>query len=433
MNYTFPLYLSQSVNDLRSGIIDPEEYINQICDRIDAVEPTIHALLPEPGRRERLIREARELKREYPTPFGRPALFGIPVGVKDIFRLDGFPTKAGSNLPETLFEGKESSVVTTLKKAGALILGKTITTEFAYFEPGPTCNPHLPTHTPGGSSSGSAAAVACGYTPLALGTQTIGSITRPASFCGVYGYKPSITRISTDGIIPFSESADHVGFFTQDLPGIEMVAAILCKQWNTVINIPERKPVIGVVTGNYLKQANEEVLQFFEEKIHHLENNGCKIIKSDAFGDIEFINIAHRNIIAAEFAEVHKKWFQDYGELYRKNTRELILEGKTVHQEERAEAKQGMKSLRVKFEKLKNQHQIDLWLSPSSCTAALPGLTSTGSPLMNLPWTYMGLPTISVPSGITSAGLPLGLQFAGSFMQDELLIGWLKTIVYLLT
>jgi Asp-tRNA(Asn)/Glu-tRNA(Gln) amidotransferase A subunit family amidase len=426
MNYTFALSLSQSINDLRNGLIDPEEYLNKICDRIDAVDPVIHALLPEPGRRERLIREARELKKKYPVPDGRPSLYGIPLGVKDIFRVDGFPTKAGSNLPETNFQEKESSVVTALKNAGTLILGKTVTTEFAYFEPGPTCNPYLPTHTPGGSSSGSAAAVACGFVPIALGTQTIGSITRPASFCGVFGYKPSIHRIATDGVIPFSGSADHVGFFTQDLSGIEIMAAILCKQWKAIIDLPDRMPVIGVPTGDYLNQANDEVLHFFEEKIKQLEDAGCRIIKIDAFEDIGKINNDHRKMIAAEFAEVHKMWFEKYEDLYRNSTRELIREGERISKESVRDAKLGMQSLRDKIENLKIQHAIDLWLSPSSCTAALPGLTSTGSPLMNLPWTYMGVPTISVPSGTTLSKLPLGLQFAGSFMEDELLLTWLR-------
>jgi Asp-tRNA(Asn)/Glu-tRNA(Gln) amidotransferase A subunit family amidase len=428
MNYTSDLFLSKSVNDLRTGNIDPEEYLNMVCDRIDAAEPAIHALLPEPGRRERLIREARELVKKYPAPATRPPLFGIPVGVKDIFRVDGFPTQCGSLLPAELFTGRESSAVTTLKTNGALILGKTVTTEFAYFEPGPTCNPHNPSHTPGGSSSGSAAAVACGFVPLSLGTQTIGSISRPASFCGVYGYKPGYQRISADGVIPFSGSADTVGFFSQDLSGIEVVASVLCDQWHSTVNLPERNPVIGIVTGSYLEQACKEVLQFFEEKIYQFESAGCKIFRTDAFGDIEAINTAHRNMVAAEFAGVHGKWFATYGGLYREKTRELISEGGLVDRAAMEKAKTGRKHLRDLFERISLKHQIDLWLSPSSCTAALKGLSSTGSPLMNLPWTYMGLPTISVPSGTTVEKLPLGLQFAGCYNKDELLIAWLKKI-----
>jgi Asp-tRNA(Asn)/Glu-tRNA(Gln) amidotransferase A subunit family amidase len=260
---TYNLSLSESINALKNDTIEVEDFINSICDRIDHTEPLIHSLIPETGRRQRLLREARDLKEKYPDKNKRPILFGIPIGVKDLFRVDGFPTQAGSKLPVNLFEGQESSVVTTLKNAGALILGKTVTTEFAYFEPGPTCNPHNLSHTPGGSSSGSAAAVACGFTPLALGTQTIGSITRPASFCGVYGFKPSFQRISTNGVIPFSVSADHIGFFTQDLQSIEIVASLLCNHWNTATKVSLKKPVIGIATGSYLEQSNDEVLSLF--------------------------------------------------------------------------------------------------------------------------------------------------------------------------
>ena len=151
--------------------------------------------------------------------------------MKDIFHVKGFLTRAGSGLPVDLLTGPEAESVTQLKQAGALILGKTVTTEFAYFAPGPTRNPRNPAHTPGGSSSGSAAAVGAGLCPLALGTQTIGSILRPASFCGVVGFKPSFGRISSAGVIPFAVSLDHIGFFTQDVAGATLAAAVLCKNW----------------------------------------------------------------------------------------------------------------------------------------------------------------------------------------------------------
>ena len=171
---TFP-----SAASLRSGETDLLSYIHTICDRIDAEEPLIQAFVPEPARRQRLTDAAKELLSRFPDPADRPPLFGQLVGVKDIFRVDGFATQAGSQLPATLFAGAEAAVVTRLKESGALIAGKTVTTEFAYFQPGPTRNPRNPAHTPGGSSSGSAAGVAAGFFPLALGTQTIGSIIRP--------------------------------------------------------------------------------------------------------------------------------------------------------------------------------------------------------------------------------------------------------------
>ncbi|NTW31998.1 MAG: amidase, partial [Bacteroidetes bacterium] len=326
-------FLSESIDALKNKKISLIEYINLLCDRIDKTDPFVKALLPENNRRERLIKEAEELKKTFPDINKRPPLFGIPIGVKDIFRVDGFETSAGSKLPSKLFKGAESSVVTTLKKAGALILGKTVTTEFAYFEPGPTCNPHNINHTPGGSSSGSAAVVACGYTPLALGTQTIGSITRPASFCGVYGFKPSYSRIATDGVIPFSESADHVGFFTQDLEGIKITASLLCNNWRNNILISEKLPVIGVASEKYLEQADDEVRNFFEKNLELLEKTGFKIIRVDVFEDIEKLNITHKKMTAADFYNVHKIWFAQYENLYRESTRKLILEGKEVSAE----------------------------------------------------------------------------------------------------
>src|SRR5215472_7493676 len=155
---------------------DPASQVAATCDRIESVDADLHAFRPEPGRRARLAAQARELSVRWPAVSGRPPLYGVPVGVKDVMHVDGLPTTAGSALPQGVLAGAE---------AGAVIAGKTVTTEFAMFAPGPTRNPRDLAHTPGGSSSGSAAAVAAGLVPLALGTQTIASVIRPAAFCGV--------------------------------------------------------------------------------------------------------------------------------------------------------------------------------------------------------------------------------------------------------
>ncbi len=215
--FIHPAPLAPIVSALRSGELDLQRYIDETCDRIDALEPQLQALLPEPDRRQRLHNEATALQQQWPEPGNRPPLYGVLTGIKDVFRVDGFPTHAGSQLPPELFTGPEATCVTRLRNAGVLILGKTVTTEFAWAEPGPTRNPHHLEHTPGGSSSGSAAAVAAGFCSLALGTQTIGSTIRPASFCGIVGFKPSYGRIPTDGLILFSKSVDTVGIFTQDV------------------------------------------------------------------------------------------------------------------------------------------------------------------------------------------------------------------------
>lgn len=411
--------LSEALRNNKLGLAD---YINTICDKINKTEPFIKSLLPEKERRTRLLTEAAALEQKFPDPLQRPPLFGILIGVKDLFSVEGFETKAGSLLPASLFAGPESTVVTKLKNAGALILGKTVTTEFAFFEPGPTCNPHNIKHTPGGSSSGSAAAVAAGFSPFTLGTQTIGSITRPAAFCGVYGFKPSYGRIPSDGVVPFSQSADHIGFFANDIQSIVLGASLLCSNWINTDSIPEKPLRLGVPTGTYLNQVNEEVRSFFEKKLEWFEQKGIEIIRLDVFETIDELNKTHRAMVAADFYHVHKEWFAHYENLYREHSKNLVLEGKNISIELYQKARTGRELLRNKLEQLQQEYSIDLWLSPSTLTAATEGLASTGSPLMNLPWTYAGVPTLSVPAEKNEMGLPLGLQFAGSFNQEEIML-----------
>ncbi|MFC2096081.1 amidase [Bacteroidota bacterium] len=420
-------YLSKIAAALRNNSIDANQYIEEICDSINKYDDTIKSLLPENKRLERLKNEISILKKRFPNPEKRPLLFGVPIGIKDIISVNGFETRAGSKLPAELFEGKEATVVTKLKNAGAIILGKTESTEFAYFEPGPTRNPHNLEHTPGGSSSGSAAAVACGFTPLALGTQTIGSISRPAAYCGIVGFKPSFKRIVSDGVIPFSASADHVGFFTQDLEGVNLAASVLCDNWEIKTTKQIKKPAIGVVEGNYLKQASNEILNHYEKIINDLQKSGYAIKRIDLFGNIDEINTRHKKMTAAEFSEVHKQWFQQYEDLYRSGTKDLILEGKNVANNELEEALNGREEFQNKIEKCKSDNEIDVWLSPATTTTTPKG-TNTGSPLMNLPWTYSGLPTITVPAGKSENNLPIGLQLAGSFYKDEELIEYTMMI-----
>jgi Asp-tRNAAsn/Glu-tRNAGln amidotransferase A subunit and related amidases len=203
--------LAPLIARLRTGETSPASHLERARGRVETVDPQIRALLDEPDRWQRLEAATRALEARYPESHDRPALFGVPVGIKDIFHVDGFPTRAGSQLPPDVLAGPEAETVRRLREAGAMLLGKTVTTEFAYFAPGPTRNPHDTGHTPGGSSSGSAAAVAAGLVPLALGSQTIGSVNRPAAFCGVVGVKPSFGRISTAGVVPVAPSVDTVG------------------------------------------------------------------------------------------------------------------------------------------------------------------------------------------------------------------------------
>ena len=424
--FTFQSHLAKTAHSLRTNKLNPEEYVKDICRIIDKNESHVKALIPEDNKHERLVRETNKLKKRFPDPDKRPLLYGIPVGIKDIINADGFETKAGTNLPSELFQGKEASLVTKLKNAGAVILGKTVTTEFAYFEPGETRNPNNIAHTPGGSSSGSAAAVASGFAPLAIGTQTIGSVIRPAAYCGIIGFKPSFDRIQKDGVIPFSVSADHIGVFTQDIEGINLAGSVLCDQWNS-LNQRNNKPIIGAVEGKYITQADTEIIEFYELKIEHLTKAGFQIKRINALENIEEINSNHLKMNSAEFSGVHKDWFEKYQGLYRKGTKELILQGKDVTFEELSSSIKGRSKLRNQIENLRRSNNIDVWLSPATTSPAPKGM-KTGSPLMNLPWTYAGLPAITIPAGKSTNNLPIGLQITGSFNKDEELIAFAKNI-----
>jgi Asp-tRNA(Asn)/Glu-tRNA(Gln) amidotransferase A subunit family amidase len=400
--------------DWQESARDLPAAVRQLERRLEVEEPHIQALVPEPGRGDRLLIESADL------PAG--PLRGVPVGVKDIFQVEGLPTHAGTRLPADELGGPEADSVQTLKRAGCLVLGKTVSTEFAYFASGPTRNPHDPRHTPGGSSSGSAAAVAAGYCPLALGTQTIGSISRPASYCGVVGYKPTYGRISTAGVIPLSPSLDHVGTFTASVPDAAIVAALLCTGWKEAK--PDRKPVLAIPSGPFLERATDLGRAHFEIVCEALAAAGWQVEEIQAFPDIDNIQARHQIILAGEAARVHEKWYPRFQDLYHPKTRQLVESGRQIPEVTLAETLSSCELLREDLSQSMSQHQIDLWISPAATGPAPEGLDSTGDPIMSLPWTHAGLPTLSLPAGTSSSGLPMGLQIAAGWDQDECLLTW---------
>jgi len=426
MSSQLPNSLSTLSAELRSGQLPLMRFLDQLEERFTRREPDVLAFVPEPGRFARLRKEAQELLAQYPAVGQRPPLFGVPVGVKDIFQASGFITRAGSELPEAILQGPEAPSVTALRDAGALILGKSVTTEFAYFAPGPTRNPHLSTHTPGGSSSGSAAAVGAGLCYLALGTQTIGSVNRPAAFCGVAGYKPSYNRINKEGVIPVSDSADHVGLFTPRVSDIAPVAAILCCDWDEKAS--DKQPVLGIPDGPYLDRASAEGKAHFQLTCQRLDEAGFTIRTIQAMADFKQIQERHNLLVAAEAAQTHAAWYAEYAALYHAKTAELIERGMGVTPDQLQLTREGREILRQELTQLMDENGLDLWLSPAAAGPAPEGLDSTGDPVMNLPWTHAGLPTVTVPAGANQAGLPLGLQTAGRWYEDEQLLKWSESL-----
>lgn len=409
---------------LRSSDLSLTAYLDQLMAHFNEREPEVLAFVPEKSRFHRLEQEAKALLQKYPHPGQRPSLFGVPIGVKDIFHVKGFETQAGSRLPTQILQGDEAASVTALRRAGALILGKTITTEFAYFAPGPTRNPHNSAHTPGGSSSGSAAAVAAGLSPLTLGTQTIGSINRPAAFCGVVGYKPSYDRISRVGVIPLAGSLDHIGGFTADVAGMQVAAALLCADWDPTMAAPAHRPILGIPAGPYLHRASTAALTHFEQVCTRLRDAGFTLLEVAAMADFDEIHARHNLIVAAEAARVHRDWYRGHHALYHEKTRDLIERGLDINNEQLTAALAGRSQLRSQLTDLMFAHGLDGWLSPPAVGPAPAGLDSTGDPVMNLPWTHSGLPTVTLPAGKDAAGLPLGLQLTGHWYADEELLGF---------
>ncbi len=247
------------------------------------------------------------------------------------------------------------------------------------------------------------------------------------AYCGIVGFKPSYGRISTGGLIFFSESADHVGIFTQDVAGMTLAASILCSDWRPFTE-GSRLPVLGVPDGPYLKQASAEGLAAFERQLALLEEAGYSVRRVPALEDIASIDRRHRKMIAAEMAQVHAQWFLHNEPLYRPQTAALIREGREVKLEELAEGRASRGRVRAQLETLMAESRIDLWVSPAALGPAPKGIGSTGDPAMNMPWTHAGLPAVTLPAGLASSGLPLGLQLVARFMADERLLGWAEVL-----
>lgn len=408
--------LAASIEALRSGAIDLASHVDGLCDRLEAIEERVRAFVPEPGRRERLHDAAAVLERRWPTPAARPPLYGAAVGVKDIIAVDGLPTRGGSMVPPEALAMPQAEVVTALVEAGALIVGKTVTTEFAAMDPGPTANPHDPRRTPGGSSSGSAAAVAAGTAQLALGSQTVGSVIRPAAFCGVVGFKPSYGRIPTSGVLYYSRSVDHIGLFAQDVEGLRVAAGVVIADWREVEEAAA--PVLGVPEGPYLAQADPEGVTGFEVALVRLEGHGVEVRRVPLLDDIDEINRRHNALTLAEFAEEHAERFAQFGGLYRPRNATNMDRAREQAPDAADAGRAGRAELREALHAAMSEHGIDLWASPPATGPAPIGLDTTGNPIMNLPWTHSGVPTVTLPAG-RAEGVPLGLQLSGRFGEDE--------------
>jgi aspartyl-tRNA(Asn)/glutamyl-tRNA(Gln) amidotransferase subunit A len=425
------LSLAESARQVRQGQLSSQDLVTSILSGIDAYEPQVNAwvTLDRPG----ALAAARRCDQELRQGHVRGPLHGVPVGVKDIFATAGLRTTMGSPLFAEHIPTYDATPVARLKAAGAIILGKTRTTEFATLDPTLTRNPWHLEHTPGGSSSGSGAAVGVYMVAAALGSQTAGSVLRPAAYCGTVGLKPTFGRISRYGVFPVSWRLDHVGMLTRSVEDAALLLQVLAGHdpqdiSSATMPVPDYlqgleacpAPHLGVLRDFFFDQATPEVRQHTEAVIERLRQAGAQISEVSQPASFAVSFAAHRIIMRVEAAAVHADLFQQHRERYGPQIRSFIESGRLIPGVEYVRAQRLRRRLQRELEPL--LAGVDAIVTPSTATPAPPGLQATGDPAFQVPWTFAGFPSLTLPSGLSTDGLPLGLQLAAApFAEDRLL------------
>lgn len=336
-------------------------------------------------------------------------LNGIPFGVKDIFETRGLSTEYGSRLYEGRKGECDAHLVTTLRRTGAILLGKTRTTAFASFDPCTTRNPRVPGHTPGGSSSGSAAAVAAGMVPFALGSQTLGSVLRPASFCGICGFKPSFGLLASDGLMPFAPSLDTVGLFTATAGDM---AALWSRGFGARFDAELRRAAwLQVPAEPRMEQAMNAAVTLLRER-------GVEVDEIPQPEGWDGLLSAALTINQYEAARSQRERFEQFGGRLGAKLTALIQAGILTSQSEYEDARAHVEHMKVELSAIFWDYPAIL--TPAATGPAPEGLASTGDPSPNAPWTALGLPAIAVPLPV--AGSPLGIQLAAAWGRDDALV-----------
>lgn len=396
---------------LAAGPDERETALTTQRARVDALEDRLHIFAHRGG--------------EAATAEG--PLAGIAVGVKDIFDTHDMPTRYGSPIYATHRPASDSALVARLRQCGATIAGKTVTTEFAWMTPNVTRNPHDVNHTPGGSSSGSAAGVAAGFFPVAIGSQTGGSIIRPAAFCGVAGYKPSFRLFSTVGMKPFSWSLDTPGFFARSVADCAAVAAILSARPLTVKDT-SMPPRIGLYRSSIDVHLHPEMVRARESCVEACRSGGAIIVEVPPIDDVEAAHAAHAPIQDFEANQALADEFMRHPQVLSPPLHAYLKAARTIspdtYDAARRTANRARKASRGMFA------NCDVLLVPSAPGTAPASLESTGDSRFNRLWTLLGLPCVNVPGYFADDGMPLGLQVVAPFGQDATALTaahWIET------
>ncbi len=379
-----------------------ERGLQSCLDRIRAMDPSIHAwvqVLPQ-------------------RPTGEGMLSEIPFGAKDIIETRGLSTEYGSPIFKGRIGTADAAIVRELRRHGAVLLGKTQTTEFAYRTPAPTRNPRNLEHTPGGSSSGSAAAVAAGMVPFALGTQTMGSVLRPASYCGVTGFKSSYGLLSMDGVLPFAKSLDTLGFFTH-------TPADMLALWESMGHTVGSAEDFALGVPDPMPEVEPAMATAFQSAVSQLRRAGVSIQPLEIAGMLARLDEAATTVMFYEGARFHEQRYKEHGSKLAVLA-DLVREGLLISVARYDEARQYIVECKARVTELYKGTPVIL--VPSATGAAPRGLALTGDARMNAPWTALGTPAISIP--MPARGLPVGLQLTADHGEDARV---LRTAVQLYT
>ena len=424
------LSATEALVKIRSGEITSEELVKAYLDRIDQVEGEVQAwahLDPEHA-----LEQARSLDAHRQAGGATGPLHGIPVGVKDIFDTKFIPTENGTVLDSGRLPKEDCRVISLLKEAGAVIIGKTVSTELAVTGPGKTRNPHNPAHTPGGSSSGSTAAVAAYMVPLAIGTQTNGSVIRPASFCGIIGFKPTHGLIPRNGVLHLSSSLDSVGTFGRTLEDIALLTECLVAHdpadpytrararpalREVLVTEPPFTPVVGFAKTAVWDQADEATQEAFGELVDILGDDCHDLPLSEPF---DHVLDMHRNIMSADLAKNLARYFDRGKDQLTAPLREAIEYGHTVLAVDYNTAIEGRDLLNSGLDSCFDHY--DIIITPAAPGEAPKGLESTGNAAFNTLASFCGTPAITLPLMDGPNGLPVGVQVIGPRGDDARLL-----------
>jgi len=412
------------------GLLSSEDLVEACFARIEELEDAIGAWAHlDKAMAMKQARAADDI-RFRGKPMG--ALHGLPVGIKDIIDTVDYPTERGTVLHRGRRPERDATLVSLLKEAGAIILGKTVSTELAVYAPGKTRNPHNPEHTPGGSSSGSAAAVSAAMVPFAVGTQTNGSVIRPASYCGVYGFKPSFARISRHGVLTQSPPLDTIGLFARSLGDLSMIADVLMRfDAQDEAMAPVAPPCIGKVLAEEVPanphfafvrtpvwdQVEAITKDGFRELIEEVNQRQQKTVDIlDLPPAFDELHEDHRKVMEADlarnFADEYSRGKEDLSAVLR----EMIERGQRVSDSDYDKAIDKKADYDALLQETLDEY--DAILTPATPGPAPAGLEATGSPVMNTIWTFCGTPALNVPLLQSPDGLPVGVQVVGARDDD---------------